>query len=950
MAVKMRKSKRQKRREKMGWTARIGLEQQGLESCDIDPNGDFLQLQKEDAGLQDYFGQAAEVQQGQMAGEGYFLRDRVLYYKANLEDRERLVVPQTLRDQVLELGHSIPWAGHLGAKKTLDRIASRFYWPGLHTEVQDYCQSCPVCQLAGAKNVPRFPLQPLPIIDVPFSRIAMDIVGPLERTQSGHRYILVICDYSTRYPEAFPLRDITAKQIAYALLQLFSRVGIPSEILTDQGTNFLSNTLRQVYRLLGIRGIRTTPYHPQTDGLVERYNRTLKSMLKKFISSNAKDWDKWLPYLLFAYREVPQASTGFSPFELLYGRQVRGPLDVLQETWVGSQEKRTSVLTYVLQMREKMEQTTRLVKKHMEKAQRCQRTWYDQAARERSFSPGQQVLLLLPTVENKLLAKWQGPYNVLRKLSATTYEIEMPDRRNPKQTFHINLLKEWKTREIPPQQQMFVRAVEEEDDVVSQFAPAAQNSASLDLSHLSVTSQQELQAIIPPDLFQEKPGATTLVEHSIQLKDSTPVRQRMYRIPQKLVPVLEEEIAVMLELGVIEPSTSEWSNPIVLVLKKDGSIRFCIDFRKVNAQSAFDAYPLPRLDDLIERVGQARFITTLDLCKGYWQVPLANSAKPLTAFRTPQGLFQFTKMPFGLHGAPATFQRLMNQVLAGMDTFAASYLDDVVIFSNSWKEHLSHLEMVLGKIKQAGLTINPKKCALVKQETQYLGYILGGGVIKPVQDKVEAIRARERPTTRKQVKSFLGLVGWYRRFIPNFSTRAAPLTDLTSTAKAHMVWGEEQENAFQDLKEVLCQEPVLQSPNFTLPFSVQTDASRRGLGGVLLQGDGDERKPVAYISRKLFPRETRYSAVELECLSIKWAVDTFKYYLLGREFTLETDHRALQWLEQMKDTNSRITRWFLSLQPYRFSIHYRPGKQNTVADFLSRNVVGESANTKAAET
>lgn len=149
----------------------------------------------------------------------------------------------------------------------------------------------------------------------------MDIVGPLERTQSGHHYILVICDYSTRYPEAFPLRDITAKQIAYALLQLFSRVGIPSEVLTDQSTNFLSSTLRQVYRLLGIKGIRTTPYHPQTDGLVERYNRTLKSMLKKFISSNAKDWDKWLPYLLFAYREVPQASTGFSPFELLYGRQ-----------------------------------------------------------------------------------------------------------------------------------------------------------------------------------------------------------------------------------------------------------------------------------------------------------------------------------------------------------------------------------------------------------------------------------------------------------------------------------------------------------------------------------------------------------------------------------------------------------------------------------------------------
>ncbi len=208
-----------------------GISESG--SCDADSSCDFLQRQRQDESLQGCFKQAAEVQQGQVAGEGYFLRDQVLYYKANPDDRERLVVPKGLRKQVLELGHNIPWAGHLGAKKTLDRVASRFYWPGLSKEVLGYCESCSVCQLAGEKRVPKFPLQPLPIIEVPFSRIAMDIVGPLQRTQSGYLYILVVCDYSTRYPEAFPLRDVTAKQIAYALLQLFSRVSIPSEILTD---------------------------------------------------------------------------------------------------------------------------------------------------------------------------------------------------------------------------------------------------------------------------------------------------------------------------------------------------------------------------------------------------------------------------------------------------------------------------------------------------------------------------------------------------------------------------------------------------------------------------------------------------------------------------------------------------------------------------------------------
>ena len=198
----------------------------------------------------------------------------------------------------------------------------------------------------------------------------MDIVGPLERTPSGHRFILVICDYASRYPEAFPLRNITASAIARALLQLISRVGIPNEILTDQGTAFLSKTLKQVYGLLGIRGIRTTPYHPQTDGLVERYNRTLKSMLKKFVSANGKDWDQWLPYLLFAYREVPQASTGFSPFELLYGRQVRGPLDLLREAWGNPRPTETnSILAYVLKMRDKMEEMASLVEDNMHQAQ-----------------------------------------------------------------------------------------------------------------------------------------------------------------------------------------------------------------------------------------------------------------------------------------------------------------------------------------------------------------------------------------------------------------------------------------------------------------------------------------------------------------------------------------------------------------------------------------------------
>lgn len=278
----------------------------------------------------------------------------------------------------------------------------------------------------------------------------------------------------------------------------------------------------------------------------------------------------------------------------------------------------------------------------------------------------------------------------------------------------------------------------------------------------------------------------------------------MYRIPERLLPKLKDEVEDMLSLGVIERSCSEWSSPVVLVPKKDGTIRFCIDFRKVNAQSHFDAYPMPRLEDLIERLGKANYITTLDLCKGYWQVLLAKEDRPYTAFRTPQGLFQFVVMPFGLQGAPATFQRLMDRVLDSTDAFAAAYLDDIVIYSATWEQHLSHLSEVLQRIKGAGLTVNPKKCDFAKPEIRYLGHVLGRGLIRPQKDKVQAIRDCTQPQTKKEVRAFLGLTGWYRRFVPDFASRAAPLSDLTRKSGSNQVqWGAAQEAAYADLKGAL---------------------------------------------------------------------------------------------------------------------------------------------------
>ena len=254
------------------------------------------------------------------------------------------MLPTQCRKAVLQLAHTIPLAGHMGKTKTAQWILQCFYWPTLFKDVAEYCRTCAECQKAAPGRKHRAPLMPLPIIEEPFHRMAMDIVGPLPRSRSGNKYILVLCDYPTRYPEAIPLRSIEAERIAEELVKVFARVGVPREMLTDQGSNFTSQLLCEVYQLLKVQPIRTSPYHPQTDGLVERFNQTLKLMLRKAAHEEGKDWDKLLPYLLFAYREVPQASTGFSQFELLYGRQVRGPLDVLKESWEASRRSGESVV------------------------------------------------------------------------------------------------------------------------------------------------------------------------------------------------------------------------------------------------------------------------------------------------------------------------------------------------------------------------------------------------------------------------------------------------------------------------------------------------------------------------------------------------------------------------------------------------------------------------------
>ena len=861
----------------------------------------------------------------------YFMVKKDMLYRVT-KDRsgdeiEQLLVPKMFITKVIYLAHSHQLGAHLGVDKTYDRIVARFYWPGVRRAVADFCRGCDVCQKTAPRPVQRNPMIPMPIIDVPFSRIAMDIVGPLPKSARGHRYILVIVDYATRYPEAIPLRTASAKAIAHELFLLFSRMGICDAILSDQGSNFMSRVLKLLYKWLNVERIRTSVYHPQTDGLVERFNKTLKNMLKKLVDVDGRDWDQLIPYVLFSIREVPQASTGFSPFELLYGRQPRGLLDIAKEAWEKQPCAERSVVEHIERLQRRARKIWPLVREHMERAQRDQSRVYNRGAVVREFQVGEKVLVLVPSSECKFLARWQGPYEIVGKVGPVNYKVQQVGRRKEHQIYHVNILKKWH----PPIPVVLPA-------LLTNVSPPAIPAVPMG-EDLSPEQTQDMRELLTRnrDRFSELPGRTNVIYHDIFTTPGKVVRQRPYRIPQARRHAIREEVGNMLKLKVIEESNSPWSSPIVIVPKPDGSLRFCNDFRKLNEISTFDAYPMPRVDELIERLGPARFVSTLDLTKGYWQVPLTYRAKAKTAFATPDGLFQYTVLPFGVHGAPATFQRMMDKILRPHREFAAAYLDDIVIHSNTWELHLLHIEAVLGALKKAGLTANAKKCRVGLSETEYLGFTIGRGCVKPQARKVERIKEWPRPVTKKQLKSWLGLISYYMKFISHYATLAAPLYSLTrNTMPSRVVWTRETEEAFNALKQCLCEEPVLKAPDFNRPFVLHTDASQVGLGAVLSQVTDGEEHPILYISRKLLKHELNYATVEKEALAVKWAIHHLKYYLWGRQFTLITDHAPLKWMSRNKDKNARVTRWFLELQDYNFKVEHRPGKCIPHADALSR--------------
>ena len=875
--------------------------------------------------------------------------------------KNKLVIPSECRLIILKLSHDLPVAGHFSHRKTLMKIQDLYFWPRMSSDVINYCRSCDVCQRFSSKGrVKKAQLMKMPIVSVPFEKVAIDIVGPFSPCSSdGHRYILTLVDYATSFPEAVPLKNITSIDIAEALLSIFARVGIPKQILSDRGTQFTSDLMDKVYELIGVKPIFTTPYHPMANGRIERQHSILKSILKKLCHVKPKEWHRYIPCALFAMREIPSDSLGFSPFELLYGRQARGPLSILNDLWTKPDLNLETQSSYkfLLDLRERLQETAELASNNQATSMKQCKTYFDVKSSNRSLKADDEVLVLLPDSSNKLLMSWNGPFKVIKAVNKVDYLLDVKGKHK---LYHINLLKKYYRRD-----KMCFNVVDE-NDVDPIFKPFVSDNivnvcvleptdsesdediitvpdsvvADIDICpDLSSKHLLEIKQVVTGynDVFSELPGCTNTVVHKIKLTTDDPFRSKVYPVPVHLRDEFNKEVDRLLELQIIEPSDSPYCSPVVMIRKPDKSFRLAQDFRALNSITKFDAEPMPNIEDDLYKFNNAKFITEIDITKAYHQVLLDPDSRKYTAFPTYKGLMQYRRMPFGLVTACATFIRLMRKVFNSIDVCV--YFDNIFVISDDWFHHLKTLRVVLERLRSHGLTARTSKCHIAYPQVKYLGFNISRNFLSPLPEKLDVILKFECPKSKKQLRSFLGVANFYRKFIPNMSDLTSPLSEkLKKMAKEPLQWTANEVKCFNLIKQHFNSELILRLPDITKPFCLRTDASSTGLGAVLLQYHEDIAHPVSFSSRKLLPREQNYATVERECLAIVWAIHKFQYYLYGRPFLLETDHKPLSYLETIKNSNKRLLRWALSLKPFKFQITYIPGSMNHFPDLLSRSV------------
>ncbi|GBM57954.1 Retrovirus-related Pol polyprotein from transposon 17.6 [Araneus ventricosus] len=891
-----------------------------------------------------------EVRKFARRGKGDFLViDGLLFHREKMlgDAITQLVLPLSRRAQVLRLAHESVFGSHMGVKKTKERIRYSFYWPMMSREIAEYCKSCKECQLRSPeKMIDKIPITPVLRPELPFECVNVDIIGPIEPPSARrHKYVLCLIDQHSRWPEAIPLRSLTAKSTCDALLEIFMRTGIPKLIASDQGTNFVSNLTQEFVHRLGSSPRFLVPGYAASNGLVERYNQVLKNALHHVIRTESRNWDKYIPYLLFAYREVPNCTTGVSPFKLMYGREARGPLNVLKSSWCGEislpLNMKKSAVDYLQELKINFEIAAEQASIIAAGKQKTYADYFNRRTKSKEFSIGEQVYLLIPDSSNKLYARWTGPGEVIQQPSAHSYKIKLPDGKV--RHCHVN-----KIRRFYPRVNAVGIVFEDDNEFGEIYASprttdhqsVAEGIQSLQLQHLSGEEKAHLIHILMKhqELFRGKVKIAKVGKHKIRLEtDKERNKPYVYRIPEALKEKVDSQIVELLELDLIEESSAEIAHPVVCGNKKDGSMRMCVDYRTLNSITKADDFPMEDAVQLLQCIGKASVITTLDLLKGYWAIPMEEDSRDLTSFKTHRAQYRFKVMPFGLRNAAATFQREMNKALGPYRDFSRAYIDDIAIFSNNMSDHLLHLDTILSKLEELQFTVNLQKCSFARPEIKYLGHIVGSGKHQTDPDKIRAIAIMPAPTTKKQLRSVLGLCNYYRDYIPHYAEIALPLTELTKKkVPENLPWSEVHETAFNTLKEALVKAPALHAPDMSQPFIIHTDASQFGIAACLSQKMLGSLRPIAYVSQKLSKSQQAWSTIEREAYAIVWSLKKFETLVFGSEIELYTDHNPLSYLTKCAPQSARLQRWVFALQKYHITVRHCPGVKMPHADALSR--------------
>ncbi|GFW06375.1 hypothetical protein TNCV_4774091 [Trichonephila clavipes] len=572
--------------------------------------------------------------------------------------------------------------------------------------------------------------------------------------------------------------------------------------------NFKSALTQEFTKRIGSSPRFSCPGYPASNGLVERWNK----------------------------REVPNTTTGVSPFRLLYGREARGPLAILKSSWAGEIHLPTNIsqsaADYLQEMKINMEKAAESASLTAAQKQKTYGDYFNKRSSVKNFSIREQVVLLIPDSSNKIYARWTGAGEIIQHHPPHSYKVKLSD--GTVRHVHVNKIRKSTSERVLHE---------------------------TNLNHLKESEREQVLAIVlkHQTLFTSDVKIAKVGTHRIRLKPNIERKNPfVYRIPESLKIKVDEKLEELLRLNLIEESDAEIAYPIVCVSKIDGTLRLCVDFRALNSESVSDDFPMEDAVELIHSIGRANIITTLDLLKGYWAIPMAEDSKNLTSFKTHRQQYRFKVMSFGLKNASATFQREMNKALSCYREFSRAYIDDIAIFSKNWEEHLLHLDTILTKLSELNFTVNLKKCAFGKAQIKYLGHIIGSGKHEPDLEKTAVINNLPVPKTKKELRSVLGLC--------NYSI-------------------------------ALVEAPSLYSPVSDKPYTIHSDASQIGIAACLSQKCGDKCYPIAYASQKLSKTQQSSSTIEQKAFAIVWSLKKFEFGLAIHQSDHQARRRFVEWAQ-----------------------------------------------------